>query len=79
MVCTTEASAVAAADRAVAAADRLNAQPWCELFSDLMDRFEACFSRPGPAPAPAPTPDLVAGLPTPSPTGNCRTNAEHTG
>jgi SRSO17 transposase len=60
----------------VAAAYRVDAQRWSELFSDLMDTIEARFTRPEPRRR---VRDFVSGLLAPLPTKNCWTIAEHAG
>ncbi len=61
---------------AVAAAYRVDAQRWSELFSELMDTIEARFTRPEPRRR---VRDFVAGLLAPLPVKNCWTIAEHAG
>jgi SRSO17 transposase len=63
-------------DAAVAAAYRVDAQRWSELFSELMDTIEARFTRPEPRRR---VRDFVAGLLAPLPVKNCWTIAEHAG
>jgi hypothetical protein len=63
-------------DAAVAAAYRVDAQRWSELFGELMDTIEARFARPEPRRR---VRDFVAGLLAPLPVKNCWTIAEHAG
>ena len=63
-------------DAAVAAAYRVDARRWSELFGELMDTIEARFTRPE---ARRRVRDFVAGLLAPLPVKNCWTIAEHAG
>lgn len=63
-------------DAAVAAAYRVDAQRWSELFNGLMDTIGARFARPESRRR---VRDFVAGLLAPLPTKNCWTIAEHAG
>jgi SRSO17 transposase len=63
-------------DAAVAAAYRVDAQRWSELFGELMDTIEARFARPEPRRR---VRDFMAGLLAPLPVKNCWTIAEHAG
>ena len=63
-------------DAAVAAAYRVDAQRWSELFGELRDTIEARFARPEPRRR---VRDFVAGLLAPLPVKNCWTIAEHAG
>lgn len=63
-------------DAAVAAAYRVDAQRWSELFETLMDTIEARFTRPEPRRR---VRDFVAGLLAPLPVKNCWSIAEHAG
>ncbi len=63
-------------DAAVAAAYRVEAQRWAELFGELMDTIEARFARPESRRR---VRDFVAGLLAPLPVKNCWTIAEHAG
>jgi SRSO17 transposase len=63
-------------DAAVAAAYRVDARRWSELFGELMDPIEARFSRPEPRRR---VRDFVHGLLAPLPTKNCWSIAEHAG
>lgn len=60
----------------MAAAYRVDARRWSELFSELMDPIEARFSRPEPRRR---VRDFVNGLLAPLPSKNCWTIAEHAG
>jgi SRSO17 transposase len=61
---------------AVAAAYRVDAQRWSELFEKLMDTIEERFARPEPRRR---VREFVAGLLAPLPVKNCWTIAEHAG
>jgi SRSO17 transposase len=61
---------------AVAAAYRVDAQRWSELFDELMNPIEARFSRPEPR---SRVRGFVRGLLAPLPAKNCWTIAEHAG
>ena len=63
-------------DTAVAAAYRVDAQRWAELFEALLDTIEARFGRPEPRRR---VRDFIAGLLAPLPVKNCWTIAEHAG
>jgi hypothetical protein len=63
-------------DAAVAAAYRVDAQRWAELFEELLDTIEARFTRPEPRRR---VRDFIAGLLAPLPVKNCWTIAEHAG
>ena len=60
----------------MAAAYRVDAQRWSELFETLMDTIEARFTRPEPRRR---VRNFVAGLLAPLPVKNCWTIAEHAG
>jgi SRSO17 transposase len=63
-------------DAAVAAAYRVDAQRWSELFETLMDTIEERFARPEPRRR---VREFVAGLLAPLPVKNCWTIAEYAG
>ena len=63
-------------DTAVAAAYRVDARRWSELFEALLDTIEARFARPEPRRR---VRDFLAGLLAPLPVKNCWTIAEHAG
>jgi SRSO17 transposase len=63
-------------DAAAAAAYRIDARRWSELFETLMDTIEARFARPESRRR---VRDFLAGLLAPLPVKNCWTIAEHAG